>query len=886
MADAHEDDFLESDEDFEEQQHGGFEERPDPREQLELVDKIINGEIHVDLEDNSARDDFLARYKHCFMGGKEGTLLHVALQNCNQDRDYRLKPLFKLVIGEYPEILQARNALGVTVLHFAIEMGLSAAAKYLCKRAPPEAAASAIGCSGREGGNCIHAAIRYGRNLDVIAYFISACGTSAARDGDDSGRTPLHYAVCLENRPRRWLSSTDTVSRKPREGHRPRRTREWEWNVPDDDEDSSDPAVTDELQIIRLLIEKNPRSLVEVDANGLTPYQARIRHLQNAIHMISASRPDRPGAEDEGTGASEPTRNPPPSFGALLSEDPMATVIRDHCMRSGFSLEEILKCLYKPGEEREITFDLSGLPRPVISEDYLVRLGKHLKFESVLQYVAIPRLTIETSESRPGFRTMKVPNSANTDLVPVFDWLRSRGVKKILKLTVVDDQEPSHTDSSIERALRGFDVEIWDWKQADLNSDVIYYVAPRARVIHLYSTGNNAVLMGWASPYGLPKFDEGRESRDRLERYLFEFRESIAATRIPGFPAIVVRCKIIDDGEVGLATGLETWGTNQQEETSWVDCIRNFAALVRRAPKFRETRPVRIAVIDDGIDGFHGQFDGKIAAGISLCPESAQRMSPYYISSTGHGTHMASIITTLCPNVDLYIAKLNARQIDAKVAIKAIRWAIQCRVDIISISWAIPLSPDNHDAQELQEAVYHAEKEGISLFCARTDDGTEVDRSYPADFQDCISIGAAAEDRRPLGVMDSSRVDFLLPGKVTLPMETHTGDVIPSITGSSIATAAAVGLAGLLVFCDRLLGNDRYQQKSRDAMCAAFEAMSRNEGDKFPRVQQFFESGFLRELATRRGQATLKSRRVSEVEWDDSCTQALSAVMDSLTRRR
>lgn len=91
-----------------------------------------------------------------------------------------------------------------------------------------------------------------------------------------------------------------------------------------------------------------------------------------------------------------------------------------------------------------------------------------------------------------------------SDLVAVFDWLRRNHVEKIVKVMVIDDGDPSHADASIEEALRDFNVEIWDWKRLDLSTEVIWKSTNVVKEISLYSTGNNAVLMGWASPQGLP----------------------------------------------------------------------------------------------------------------------------------------------------------------------------------------------------------------------------------------------------------------------------------------------------------------------------------------------------------------------------------------------
>jgi len=58
--------------------------------------------------------------------------------------------------------------------------------------------------------------------------------------------------------------------------------------------------------------------------------------------------------------------------------------------------------------ERHIEFDLGGLPHANISVDYLDRLSKHLRFERILKYVALPKLTMET-ENNLGRRKARFP---------------------------------------------------------------------------------------------------------------------------------------------------------------------------------------------------------------------------------------------------------------------------------------------------------------------------------------------------------------------------------------------------------------------------------------------------------------------------------------------
>ena len=91
-------------------------------------------------------------------------------------------------------------------------------------------------------------------------------------------------------------------------------------------------------------------------------------------------------------------------------------------------------------------------------------------------------------------------------------------------------------------------------------------------------------------------------------------------------------------------------------------------------------KPITIALIDDGFDINEQSLHAKIIGGRSFCQRDAfQNLSkPYYVTSGGHGTVMASLICRVCPKVQLYIVKLDehmsehsTRQITAKSAARA-----------------------------------------------------------------------------------------------------------------------------------------------------------------------------------------------------------------------
>ena len=172
--------------------------------------------------------------------------------------------------------------------------------------------------------------------------------------------------------------------------------------------------------------------------------------------------------------------------------------------------------------ERHIEFDLSSLPRPSISSTYLTRLENHLKFEDSLQYVALPKLKIELAKgsSSTHSNTEATENPATppsskeadglglTDLTVVFKWLKKNGVKRIIKVIVVDDGEIAHSDQAIEDCLEGIEIDVWDWKKPDICSETIHKAAKNVREVHLYCTGSNTVLRSWSSEQGLAKLPQ------------------------------------------------------------------------------------------------------------------------------------------------------------------------------------------------------------------------------------------------------------------------------------------------------------------------------------------------------------------------------------------
>lgn len=97
-------------------------------------------------------------------------------------------------------------------------------------------------------------------------------------------------------------------------------------------------------------------------------------------------------------------------------------------------------------------------------------------------------------------------------------------------------------------------------------------------------------------------------------------------------------------------------------KSKWMEAMTAFNEKLRNAQP--PTCPVRIVVIDDGINPHLNAFSNKIETGESFYKfgEMYNEWTPFYVPSGPHGTHMARLICQTCPYVKLYIAKLEVLQ--------------------------------------------------------------------------------------------------------------------------------------------------------------------------------------------------------------------------------
>lgn len=144
-----------------------------------------------------------------------------------------------------------------------------------------------------------------------------------------------------------------------------------------------------------------------------------------------------------------------------------------------------------------------------MSADKFKTIYGEFNFDSILQFVAFRRVQFTTPVLPPRKNAMGHPaksasGGGRKDMEIPFKWLHDdKKVQSIMKVIVDDLESPSHCDESIETALKPFEIEILDWRKIDLCPETICNACQHLREVHLWWSGNNALLRAWSEPDGL-----------------------------------------------------------------------------------------------------------------------------------------------------------------------------------------------------------------------------------------------------------------------------------------------------------------------------------------------------------------------------------------------
>ncbi|KAK8925053.1 Major intracellular serine protease [Metarhizium anisopliae] len=498
-------------------------------------------------------------------------------------------------------------------------------------------------------------------------------------------------------------------------------------------------------------------------------------------------------------------------------------------------------------EDKELWFDF-GPSKKLTKTGFKKHFG-HLQFDSALQYVAFPQNTLDKGED-----SRHVLRQGRTDMVFFFEWLKQKGVERIIKhnmcrilsgrqVIVEDLKAPSHSDQAIEKSLEPFDVEVLDWRRADLDPVSLASIGQCLREVHLYWSGRNTVLRAWSEKEGLALIKtletiyivqvEGLEPETRVRENLDAFERRLGESWPPTEAKPKVHIELLGAGgplpSLTQPSDLQPRRQRPVDPHKWMQCMEEFASHFRQIRALNDKSadpalaPVKVALIDDGADITHPDLKGMKFPGKSFHhyrEGSSWRVSPFWDSSSGHGTLMARLIHRICPSAVIHVIKLSTfagkpsdkLQISTESAVQAIEYAVEQGAQIISASWTVK-PPEAGLKKAFDDAVHHAlNTKGALMFCAASDQGKSADLTYPhGSNPNSFRIGAARATGSVVdNVGDGHELSFLLPGHEVVVDSAYEdvpdkefGTFAPH-SGSSVATALAAGLAALIVECVRL----------------------------------------------------------------------------------
>ncbi|KAF3223873.1 hypothetical protein TWF679_000306 [Orbilia oligospora] len=450
---------------------------------------------------------------------------------------------------------------------------------------------------------------------------------------------------------------------------------------------------------------------------------------------------------------------------------------------------EKMAYLYGGVEEKQICLNLEEKTSRAIDVDYLEVLKRQDgEFKSILEFVKLPGAPAREKGSdrklHKSSRNMK--NSFNGDqYIKIFEWLEKEGVTKIFRVQVdeigesLSFQTVPHSNFAIRSCLKPFDVEEFNWRKYDVCSETILEAAPNAKIVHLYSSGNTAVLRGWASPDGLCQLKKSDHDladctnyEQTLKDKIHEFLPSLAIEKIHfNYPTRGANFR--------ATTSTSYIRSSAVIYSPWISHLSNSQKFIRDslgqlAQEDTITQPeVKVAILDDGITlGFHNELretDRNCIKGKTYKKDG----QPWIRNDIrrNYGTKMAACV---------------------------IKEAIAEQVDIILMSWSFsPSSVDPETESEFSDQVTSAIKKNIIVMVALSDiyDPSESRKRYPACLENVIIVGSAGK----YGLSSpESRINdkncYLFPGE-----DVRLGDSEEPISGTSVSTALAAGFAALMI---------------------------------------------------------------------------------------
>ncbi|KAK4642831.1 hypothetical protein QC761_401030 [Podospora bellae-mahoneyi] len=713
------------------------------------------------LGDKAYREAFKQKYQQYFEGRvapENQTLLHLVANRVGH------RGLTLLLIKNSPQLLSVADDNGKTPLWIAITRKNENVLRAIVEKFNGDLD-SLLARTCDHGRNSIHAAIIHNLPEQHTLHLIQRASKGTLCAGDYDGLTPLHLAIQYDRCSASQQRIVEALLQRADEcldqfTINPSQLSVYEYHYytrPDAERKTG--------LLAGQAGEPNGTSQSSNQNRGKSP-SGRVGHLPDNVphlHNVESSRgrttnhaPGKKGGDVEPQRGREAIREqsnapstrimdppPPGPINGVKRDvnrewaDRIIQGIKLHYLRSTFQTpdrpqprdqSQALRFLHGSNiQDWNLYFDYSKAASPVTRKNFEQSFA-HMRFDSVLRYVAFNKIELDS----PGNNTSKLhakrlaqqprPGRGRVDLVFFFNWLREKSVKHILKVVVDDWPERPHSDKAIEDSLKHFEIESLEWRKSDICPETLFVACQHVRHLHLWWSGNRAVLRAWSEPDGLVRLEklktihllwnsaEVLEPADRIQSYVEDFKRRLrkavrnyelekqgitAAARpqndkavpVPGIrrtvtgdrpamdgPVRTITVETIEEnfsrGDSGSASGTRAKPmrvANQRNLSAhkWLNCMDAFADGIQgvEVPPTQQKlllKDITVALIDDGVNIDTSSIGGKVIGGATFDRGEPDENgpSPYFISASGHGTVMADMICRVCPTAKLYVFKL------------------------------------------------------------------------------------------------------------------------------------------------------------------------------------------------------------------------------------
>lgn len=228
-------------------------------------------------------------------------------------------------------------------------------------------------------------------------------------------------------------------------------------------------------------------------------------------------------------------------------------------------------------------------------------------------------------------------------------------------------------------------------------------------------------------------------------------------------------------------------------------------------------RPVRVAVLDSGIDLKHPALQRLLGPGANLLAPGTPPAD-----ENGHGTHVAGIIASASgawwhshrpPGLLLHPVKIFDRAGVGRIGdiVRGLHWCADHGVEIINLSFGTDLQT----SQALEQAVREVVAEGVLLVGAAGNDGRQGAVDFPGRYPEVLAVAACNRaDRLASFSSTGPGVDLIAPGASVVSLAPGGGFV--RMSGTSMAAPHVTAAAALLLGLEPHLTPAAMQQRLLD----------------------------------------------------------------------